>query len=84
VDFTSVLAGSTFDDAILQAMARGCVSVIEIQKGSPADLAGLRKGQVITQAAGKPVRTPDDFARAVEGQKGPVVLQTDRGAITVK
>lgn len=84
VDFTSILAGNTFSDAILQAMARGCVSVVEVQPESPAATAGLRPHQVITRVGGKPVRSPIDFARAVEGATGPVELETDRGVVTVK
>ena len=84
VDFTSVLGGTTQNDAVLEMMRRGCVSVIGVEADSPAELAGLRKGQVITSAAGQPVRTPNDFARAVGGRRGPVVLETDRGAVKVE
>jgi S1-C subfamily serine protease len=84
VDFTSVLARSTFNDAVLQAMAKGCVSVVEVQAGSPAETAGLRRGQVITRVGEKAVRTPTEFAEVVAALKGPVELQTDRGAVTIK
>jgi S1-C subfamily serine protease len=84
VDFTSVLAGSTFNTDVLQAMARGCVSVVEVQPGSPAEAAGLRRGQVITRVGDKSVRSPGEFAEVVGTLKGPVELQTDRGPVTIK
>jgi len=81
VDYTSVLGGSILPDPIVEAMARGCVGVIEVEPDSPAARAGLEKGQVITRAAGSPVRTPADFARAVQGQTGAVVLELERGHV---
>ncbi len=79
VDFTSMLAGTTLDFTALQAMAKGCVCVVEVKAGSPSAVAGLRKGQVITHVAGKSVRTPAEFARAVARLKGPVVLENRSG-----
>jgi S1-C subfamily serine protease len=84
VDFTSILAANTFSDAVLQAMARGCVCVAEVEPGSPAAAAGLRPHLIITHAAGRLVRSPTDFAQAVEGKTGPVELETDRGPVTVR
>lgn len=84
VDYTSILAGSTFSDAILQAMAKGCVSVVEVEPDSPAAEAGLRPHQVITRVGGATVRSPGDFARAVAGKTGPVQIETDRGTVTIK
>jgi S1-C subfamily serine protease len=84
VDFTSVLGGTIFPEEKIRAMARGCVGVIEVEPDSPADRAGLRKGEVITHVAGKPVRSPAEFNAAVGSRKGAVVLETDRGKVTVK
>ncbi len=83
VDYTSVLAGTIQSDAILSAMSKGCVSITEIQPGSPADDAGLRKGQVITEVAGQPIRTPEQFNEAVEDEQGPVKLTTELGPVTI-
>ncbi len=74
VDFTSALAGSTFSDAILQTMAKGCVGIVEVVAGSPAETAGLKRGQVISAVEGEPVRTPDEFATAVTDKKGAITL----------
>jgi S1-C subfamily serine protease len=84
VDFTSILAGNTFSDAILDAMAKGSVSVVEVEPDSPAAAAGLRPQQIIIRVAGQPVRSPAEFARVVEGKTGPVELVTDRGTVRVK
>jgi S1-C subfamily serine protease len=83
VDFTSVLGGSIFPDEKMRAMARGCVGVVEVEPNSPADRAGLKEGQVIIQAAGRRVRTPSEFLEAIDGRRGAVVLETDRGKVTV-
>ena len=84
VDFTSVLAGSMFNDAVLQAMAKGGVGVVEVEPNSPAEAVGLKIGQVITAVDGKAVRTPGDFADAVARTRGLVRLETDLGAVTIK
>jgi S1-C subfamily serine protease len=60
------------------------VAVTEVENGSPAEKAGLKVGQLIKSADGKPVRTPRDFAKAVSGHSGPVTLGTDLGPVEVK
>ena len=84
VDFTSVTAKNPSSDYVLMAMAKGGVGVLDVEPNSPAFLAGLRPGQVITRVAGKPVRSPAEFSRAVASLSGPVLLQTDNGPATVK
>lgn len=84
VDFTSVMAGTLPSDPILDAMTRGCVYVTEVETGSRAEAAGLRKGQVIKEVDGKPVRSPNEFSRAVADKSGAVVLKTELGDVSVK
>lgn len=84
VDFTSAVGGTTVSPSVLSAMAKGLVSVLTVQSGSPAESAGLRKGQVITRVGDRAVRTPEEFRAAVADLKGPVTLQTDRGPVTIK
>jgi serine protease Do len=43
--------------------------VREVQEGSPADEAGIRPGDVITEVNRQPVRSADDLRRAVEQSK---------------
>jgi serine protease Do len=84
VDFTSLLGGPTFPDEALRAMALGGVVVTEVAAGSPADSAGLKKDHIITAVSGRSVRSPDEFAKAVAGRRGPITLTTQFGPITVK
>jgi serine protease Do len=60
------------------------VVVIEVEDGSPAAAAGLKKGQLIKKVGGKSTRSPRSFAQAVDGLDGPVELETDLGPVTVK
>jgi glutaredoxin 3 len=52
--------------------------------GSPAEVAGLRAGDVITAVAGKPVASVDDLARALDAVSpgGTTTLTVARGATT--
>jgi serine protease Do len=84
VDYTSTLPNTTLVDGMLSAMARGCVIVSEVEPDSPAASAGLRRGQVIRAVEGKNLKSPRDFARAVAGLSGPVVLETEMGPVTIK
>jgi S1-C subfamily serine protease len=59
------------------------VVVTEVEDGSPAASAGLKKGQSIQRAGDRPVLTPRAFAQAVAGLDGPVILETDLGPVTV-
>lgn len=84
VDYASTLANSTFAPELIEAMARRGVAVSEVEKGSEAERAGLRKDQIITRVDGKPVPNPREFARVIAGLQGPVRLETDQGPVTVK
>jgi serine protease Do len=77
VDFLSTIPGVNYGPEILRAMAQGGVLVAEVQPGSAADDAGLKVGQIIVRVEGRPIKTPADFAEAVEGIKGPVKLTTE-------
>lgn len=84
VDYASTLANATFAPELIEAMARRGVAVVEVQAGSDAEKAGLKKDQIITRVDGKPVPNPREFARVVAGLKGPARLDTDQGPVTVK
>jgi serine protease Do len=47
------------------ADAQGGVLVTEVQAGSPAELAGLRRGDVVVELAGKPMDSPRRFRNLV-------------------
>jgi serine protease Do len=42
--------------------------ITDVRSGSPADLAGLSTGMIIAEANRQPVKTVDDFSKAL-GQK---------------
>jgi S1-C subfamily serine protease len=60
------------------------VVVVEVEDGSAAADAGMKRGQLIRRAAGKDVRSPQEFAEAVAGADGPVTLDTDLGQVKIK
>ena len=53
------------------------VAITDVRSGSPADLAGLTTGMVITEADRQPVKTTDDSAEGLEDRpldKGVLLL----------
>jgi S1-C subfamily serine protease len=83
VDYTSAQPLVTFGPNLLDPALAGVVAA-EVEEGSPAAAAGLKKGQLIRKVGEQSLRTPRDFAQAVEGAEGPVTLQTELGPVTVK
>lgn len=59
------------------------IMIVEIQPNSPAALAGLRKGDVITNVNKTAVRSTDDFNQALTGSNGGVLIRTLRGTFIV-
>src|SRR5690242_21564846 len=54
--------------------------VVDVTDNSPADRAGLRRGDVIVQIAGKPVKSPEDVKAALGAHKDdakPLVLRSE-------
>ena len=77
VDFVSTIPGVNYGEEILRAMAQGGVLVAEVQPGSASDEAGIKVGQIIVKVEGRPIKTPGDFAKAVEGIRGTISLTTE-------
>ncbi len=73
-------------DAIGLKEARGAL-VAEAQRGTPAERAGLRSGDVITAVNGQPIKDARDLSRTVAGiapgTKVPLTLQRQGEARTV-
>jgi len=55
------------------------VLIVRVKSGSAADNAGLSRGDMITAAAGSPVRSVGDLERAVRGANGTLALSVLRG-----
>jgi predicted metalloprotease with PDZ domain len=93
---TSLLGGSGSPAAAGEGQARvwlgmdvtalpvGGVLVTDVSPGGPADRAGIRPGDVVTEVAGQRVESPDDVASAIAplqpGHRAKVEL--DRGPFT--
>ncbi|MFL5860063.1 MAG: PDZ domain-containing protein [Solirubrobacteraceae bacterium] len=56
------------------------VLVVSVKSGSPAELAGLSHGDLITAAADAPIHTVGDLERAVRAADGNLMLSVLRGA----
>ncbi|HET6884368.1 MAG TPA: trypsin-like peptidase domain-containing protein [Pirellulales bacterium] len=52
-----------------------CVTVREVKEGSAAWEAGLREGSLISHVGSISVGTPEEFAKAVVSQTGPIKLR---------
>jgi serine protease Do len=81
IDYTTInnrTWGNIFD-----APVRGVV-ISEVEEGSAAAAAGLKKGQLISRVGDTEIHSPPSFNQAVAGLDGPVVLQTDLGPVTIK
>src|SRR5271166_1498873 len=82
VDYLSTYSAQRQAVEFFQQSPTGVV-VTEVVEDSSAARAGIRKSQVIREVDKTPVANPSQFARAVAGLKGPVILQTDQGPITL-
>jgi serine protease Do len=82
VDYTSALNSPTFGANFLESAITGVV-VAEVEEGSPAAAAGMKKGQLIRKVGDHSVRSPRDFAQAIATLDGPVTLNTDLGPVTI-
>lgn len=56
------------------------VLIMRVRGASPAAAAGLARGDLVTAAAGEPVRSVGDLERAVRGTRGTLALKVLRGA----
>jgi len=54
------------------------VEVVDVERGSPAARAGLRKGDIIISVNRQPVKSVEDVRKAARGNKG-ILLNIQRG-----
>jgi regulator of sigma E protease len=60
------------------------VGIAQVAPGSPADVAGLRVGDVVVEMNGQPVTTTDDFRQITTRNTGrPIALEVRRGDQTI-
>ncbi len=68
-----------------QERRAGGVKVTQVERGSPAERAGLREGDVLQEINRKPIREVDDFERATAKlkPKQPVLILLRRGNASI-
>jgi serine protease Do len=68
----------------LGVKAKQGVAITDVRAGSPAEMAGLRTGMVITEVDRKPIKTADDLQKTLQARpldKGVLLLvQTGQGS----
>lgn len=60
------------------------VVVVNIEPGSPADISGLTRGDVITEINKKPVKNISDYNNIIKSVKGDALVLTSRGYAVIK
>jgi len=67
-----------------KASEKSGVIIVNVEPGSPADMAGLRRGDVITEINKKSIKNLKDYEDATKSVKGDVLILTSRGYAVVK
>jgi putative serine protease PepD len=83
----ALIRGETIERPYLgvtTAPHRNGAEVQQVVPGSPADSAGLERGDVITEVDGRQVRDPDDVADAIKGLEpgDEVQVEAESGGVT--
>ncbi|MBL7069272.1 MAG: trypsin-like peptidase domain-containing protein [Candidatus Omnitrophica bacterium] len=60
------------------------VIVVSVERGSPADNANLKVGDIIRRIESYTIKTIEDYKAAISKLKGDILLYTDRGFTIVK
>ncbi|MFH1778619.1 MAG: Do family serine endopeptidase [Candidatus Omnitrophota bacterium] len=60
------------------------IVIVNVEPASPADLAGLRRGDVITEINRRPVKNLNDYNNAIKSVKGDILVRTSRGYAVIK
>lgn len=68
----------------LKITEKSGVAVINVEPGSPADIAGLTRGDVITAINKKPVKNVSDYNNVTKSVKGDALILTSRGYAVIK
>lgn len=56
-------------EVVAPPVGGGLVAIAQVEPGSPAERAGLRPGDVITEIGGVPVTNPDDVHALIQGRR---------------
>ena len=68
----------------LEVIDKDGVIVNNVEPGSQADLAGLRKGDKIAEINKQPIKNIADYNKAIKSVKGDVLVLTSRGYAVIK
>ena len=74
VDYATAMLESEQAVRGIRTDADEAVVVVEVEEGSSAARAGLRRGMLIGRVDGAVVRTPKEFLTGIAGKSGPVEL----------
>jgi S1-C subfamily serine protease len=78
VDYTTTIQTRGNGGLENDSIPAGVVAA-EVEEGSPAAAAGLKKGVLIFRVGDRPLQSPRDFAEAVADREGPVTLAISLG-----
>jgi S1-C subfamily serine protease len=78
VDYTTTIQGKGLGAPDTDSIPAGVV-VTEVEEGSAAAAAGLKKGVVIFRVGDRPIQNPRDFAAAVADKEGSVPMAISLG-----
>jgi serine protease Do len=68
----------------IEVMNKDGVTVSNVEPGSSADIAGLRRGDKILEINRKAIKDITDYNKATKGLSGDVLLLTNRGYAVIK
>jgi serine protease Do len=80
VDYASAYLEAEQPVRLGAPLTDNAVVVCDVEANSPAAASGLKRGMLVGQVDGRPVRTPREFRAAIAAKSGPVRLKLIAGS----